>query len=110
MTFREQTNTLLCGRQEWSGGSEIDQLDTGQTCQDKIVWLDITVFAELGWKAKDVQVHSPMDVSLLMAPIYGAYNLGCPPQEVCFRDFPVKRTRLQHIPKGSTLDKVHDEV
>jgi len=53
MTFREQANTLLCGRQEWSGGSEIDQLDTGQTCQDKIVWLDVTAFAELGWKTKE---------------------------------------------------------
>ena len=47
MTFGEQANTLLCGRQEWSGRSKIDQLDMGQTGQDKIVWLDVTLFGKI---------------------------------------------------------------
>ena len=111
MTFGEQANTLFCGRQEWSGRSKIDQLDVGRTGQDEILWLDVTVFLKyLGRKAKNVEVYSPMDISLIMAPVYGAYNLWCPPQEVRFRDFTVKRARFQHIPEGSTLDEVHYEV
>lgn len=55
-------------------------------------------------------VYLPVDISLVMTPIYGAYNLGCPPHEVCLRDFAVERTGFEHIPKGSALDKVHYEV
>jgi hypothetical protein len=55
-------------------------------------------------------VHSPVDISLVMTPVYGAYNLGCPPHEVCLRDFAVERTGFEHVPKGAALDKVHHEV
>jgi len=74
------------------------------------VWLDVPGFLRSERKTNNVGVYSPMDVSLFMTPVYGAYNLGRPPQEVCFRNFAVKWAGFQHIPKGSTLDKVHDEV
>lgn len=79
MTFGEQANALVRRGQQWSSRPKIDQLDMGRAGQDEIVWLYVSILRRLGRKTDKIGAYQPMNVSLLVTPVYGTYDLGCPP-------------------------------